>query len=130
MTVVHNLLEELHHREVKSISAPGPALIGAVAVVASVATAGAGGAVVAGIGIKTGTVVGTAMSAAVSSLTAQVATHVTIGVLSQQSPADILKQITSPETLKNIVVSGVTAGALQQISCVQSASNTPELLAK
>ncbi len=40
--VVYELLNEIHHREATSISAPGPALIAAVAVISSVATGGVG----------------------------------------------------------------------------------------
>jgi len=128
--VVHKLLEEIHHREEKTISAPGPALIAAVAVISSIATAGAGGAAVAGLGMKAASVIGTATSATISSITAQVATQITLGVLSQQSLGDIVTQITRPETFKNAAVSALTAGALFEVHGLQEAAGTSDVLRK
>ena len=129
--VIYEILNEIHHRETKSISAPGPALIAAVAVISSVATGGVGGAAVAGIGggLK-GTITGTMISAAISSITAQVTTQVTLGILSQQSLDEIFKQITRPETFKNAAISAITAGALFEINKLQEAAKTSELLCK
>ena len=128
--VVAKLLEEIHHREEKSISAPGPALIAAVAIASSVATAGAGGAAVAALGMKAASLIGTATSAAISSITAQVATQITLGIMAQQNVGDILTQITRPETFKNAAVSALTAGALFEVHGLQEAAGTCDALRK
>ncbi len=130
MAVVYTLLEELHHREEKSISAPGPALIAAVAIAMSVATAGAGGAAVGAIGMKAASAVGAITSAAVSSLAAQLATQMAIGVLAQQSPGDIFKNLANIDTLKNAANSAITAGALYELGSAQNAAGTSELLGR
>lgn len=70
------------------------------------------------------------MSAAISSITAQVTTQVTLGVLSQQNLDEIFKQITRPETFKNAAVSAITAGALFEVGRLQEAANTSALLCK
>lgn len=126
--MISTLLEEMHHRKDESISAPGPALTVAVAVVMSAATAGTGGAAVAAVGIKTASLVGALTSAAISSLTAQIATQMTLGILAQQSPAEILKNIANKDTLKNVATAAITAGALYEIQGAQAAAETPELL--
>ena len=122
--VVRNVLEEMHKHDEKSISAPGPALIASVAIAASIATAGAGGAAVAAVGMKAGSVAAVATSAAISSLTAQVATQLTLGVLANQSPEDILNTIVRTETLKSMVTASLTAGVLCEVHGLQDAMQT------
>jgi hypothetical protein len=130
LKIITTLLDELHHRKETSISAPGPALIAAVAVISSLATAGVGGAAAVGLGLKAGMLATSATSAAISSITAQVATQVALGVLSQQSIGDIIKQITRPETFKNAAVSALTAGALSEVHGLQELAGTGEILRK
>ncbi|MFZ9595109.1 MAG: hypothetical protein ACO3A2_03435 [Bdellovibrionia bacterium] len=108
--VIEQLLEEFHHRDEKSISAPGPALVVAVTIASSLATAGVGGAIVG----SSGTALAAAASAALSSVSAQVATQLTLGVLAQQSPGDILGKILSLDTLKSAATAALSAGALNQ----------------
>jgi hypothetical protein len=126
--VISQLLEELHRQDEKSISAPGPALVAAVAVAISIATSGTGSAAAAALGMKAASLAGAVSSAALSSLTAQVATQMALGILAQQSPADILKTITRTETLKNVATSAITAGALYEVQLAQTASDTSELV--
>ncbi|MFZ9596485.1 MAG: hypothetical protein ACO3A2_10460 [Bdellovibrionia bacterium] len=118
--VIEDLLEEFHHRDEKSISAPGPALVVAVTIASSLATAGVGGAIVG----SSGTALAAAASAALSSVSAQVATQLTLGVLAQQSPGDILGKILSPETLKSAATAALSAGALNQFGGTPDATQS------
>ncbi len=126
--VVSHLLEEFHHRKEESISAPGPALIAVVAIAASIATAGVGGVAAAGMSLKAASLAGTMTSAAISSLTAKVATQLVLGVLAQQSPENILNKAFSAETLKGMITSAVTAGTLYEVQCAQKAAGTSDFL--
>ena len=121
--LIHKILEEIHTHEHDSISAPGPALIAAIAIAASVATGGVGGAAVTGLGLQAaGGVVTSATAAAISSLSAQIVTQLTIGILAQQSPGDIMGKIFSTDTLKNMATATVSAGALYEVGCLQKAA--------
>ncbi len=122
--VVTHLLEEFHHRKEESISAPGPALIAVVAIAASIATGGVGGVAAAGMSLKAASLAGAMTSAAISSLTAKVATQLVLGILAQQSPGDIFTKTFSAETLKGMITSAVTAGTLYE---VQGAQETAEI---
>ncbi|MFZ9595364.1 MAG: hypothetical protein ACO3A2_04735, partial [Bdellovibrionia bacterium] len=104
--VIETLLEEFHHEDETSISAPGPALIVAVTIASSVATAGVGGAIVG----SSGTALAAAASAAISSVTSQIATTLTLGILSQQSPGEILGKVLSADTLKGAATAAISAG--------------------
>ena len=120
LELVKAILEEIHTHEHDSISAPGPALIAAVAIASSIATAGVGGAIVG----TAGSAATAAASAAISSLSAQIVTQLTIGILAQQSPDDIMGKIFSTDTLKNIATATVSAGALYDVGCLQNAAGT------
>ncbi|NBU21570.1 hypothetical protein EBS43_09235, partial [bacterium] len=122
--VVHRQLSELHHRDHQSVSAPGPALVTAVAVTVSVLTAGSGTPVAAAVSAKLGAAIGSMTGAAVSAITSQVTTQVVLGVLSQSSPREMLKQLTSKDALKSLATSVVSAGALHCVQSVQAATHT------
>ncbi len=128
---IQTILDEIHTHEHDSISAPGPALIAAVAILSSVATGGVGGAAVAGLGLQAaGGVVASATAAAISSLSAQIATQLTLGILAQQSSGDILGKIFQTDTLKNMVTASVSAGALYELNGAQQAASTSAFVRK
>ncbi|MEO5970223.1 MAG: hypothetical protein ABIQ95_09875, partial [Bdellovibrionia bacterium] len=132
LKVVHAVLDEMHKRDITSISAPGPALIAAVAIAVSIATSGAGNALLLGVGMNAATLgsIGATMgSVAISSLTAQVTTQLAVGILAQKSPGDILKKAFNASMLKNVVTSTITAGVLYDVPGAHlAAKNTSEIL--
>jgi hypothetical protein len=83
-----------------------------------------GGAIVG----TTGTAAAAAASAAISSLSAQITTQLTLGILAQQSPGDILNKILSVDTLKSTVTSTISAGALYELGGLQNAADTCKLV--
>ena len=120
LELVKTILEEIHTHEHDSISVPGPALITAITIASSVATAGAGGAVVGTVGGG----LSAAASAAISSLSPQIVTQLTIGILSQQSPGEIMKKTFNRDTLKNVVTATLSCGALCELGFLQEAAGT------
>ena len=96
-------------------------LLKAVAVTISILTSGAGSAAIGAVaGSLKGTLVGTLSSAAISSLTAQIATQLTLGVMANRSPQEMLDQVLNKNTLKSLVTSTLSAGAMQGVQGLQA----------